>query len=331
MAAGDPGFRVGGWKLLAAVGIPVATYGGYKLLSLQEPEAAAPPPRPPVADPPRLIVGPTPPPPIDTSSPLTSLLLESLAKNLRPKLSAEIPGKSMWVPPPDSKWLELVRHPNVVLIIGRRGAGKSGLGYRILELSRSRGEPYIVGLPSSAQKLLPDWVGTMDRLENVPPKAVVLLDEAHLVYDSRSSMGAEGRDIGSLINLSRQKAQTLIFVVPEARELDINVVSQIDVLAVKELSDLSSGYERPQLRRLTDKARAAFRTMQGDLRGWTWVYSESAGYEGLVSNELASFWSPRLSRAFVDTSGQIAPLRRGRRPSREELKQQAREMHEAGL
>ena len=231
----------------------------------------------------------------------------------------------------DSMWLDLVRHPSVVLIIGKRDAGKSGLGYRILELLRSRGEPYVIGLPAEAQKLLPDWVGTMDRLENVPPRAVVLVDESYLHYRSRASMAADGRDIGSLINLSRQKEQTLFFIVQEARHLDVNIVAQIDVLAVKDLSDLSSGFERPQLRRLTDKARTTFQTVQGDRWGWTWIHSEPADYEGLVPNQLASFWTPRLSRAFVQTSCQPAPIRRGKQPSREEPRERVRQMHMAGL
>lgn len=247
------------------------------------------------------------------------------------RLESKAAPQPAWNPPPDSKWLDLLRHPCVVLIVGRRGAGKSGLGYRILELMRYHGEPFVVGLPAEAQKHLPEWVGCMDRLEDVPSKAVVLVDESYIQYHSRASMASGGRDIGSLINLSRQKEQTLLFIVQEARQLDVNIVSQADVLAVKELSDLSRGFERPQLRKLTDKARAAFETVQGDRRRWSWVYSEPAGYEGLTPNELASFWTSRLSRAFVSPSGGAAPARRGKRPSHEELQQEARRMRAAGL
>ena len=43
---------------------------------------------------------------------------------------------------------------------------------------------------------------------------------------------------------------TLVFIVQEARRLDVDILSQIDVLAAKELSDVSRGFERPQLRGL---------------------------------------------------------------------------------
>ena len=187
-----------------------------------------------------------------------SALVETLQALPVADSTATQPLQPPFEQPSDFMWLRLVRHPSVVLIIGRRGAGKSGLGYRLLELLRGHGEPYVVGLPAAAEQLLPDWVGIMDSLEEVPQKAIVLLDESYLHYHSRASMASESRSIGSLINLSRQRQQTLIFVIQEARQLDVNIVSQIDVLAVKELSDLSQGFERPQLRRLTDKARASF-------------------------------------------------------------------------
>ena len=334
MSSGDADQSPGSLALLMTVGIAGGAYVVYKILTVpttdpvrSRPAAAV---RREIA-PHRATLTLPETPAKSESFDWGSINWESVKKALDESLKSKAAPKQTWNPPPDSLWLDLLIHPCVVLILGRRGSGKSGLGYRIIELLRHRGEPYIVGLPAQAQKHLPDWAGTVDRLEDVPPKAVVLVDESYLHYPSRASMDSGGRDIGSLINLSRQREQTLIFVVQEARQLDINIVSQIDVLAVKELSDLSKGFERPQLRGLTDKARAAFGTVHGDHRRWSWVHSEFSSYEGLVSNELASFWTPRLSRAFVEPSGDVAPARRGQRPSREELQQTAHGMRGAGL
>ena len=242
------------------------------------------------------------------------------------------PDSVLWTPEPDAQWLKIIHHPSVLLTIGKRGAGKSALDFRLLELLRPFGEPYVVGLPMEARKLPPDWIGTAERLEDVPTGAVVLIDESYLQLHARGSMTEAGKAIGNLINLSRQKRQTLLFVVQEARQLDVNIVSQIDVLAVKEISDLSQGFERPQLRKLTDEARAAFATVKGDRRKWTWVFSETANFKGLVQNELASFWRPGLSHAYAQsTSGETAQLRRGKRLSREDMKSEALRMHASGL
>ena len=56
-------------------------------------------------------------------------------------------------------------HPGVIVILGKRGSGKTALGYRLLELLRGRTEPYVVALPSQAQNMLPEWVGLADNLE----------------------------------------------------------------------------------------------------------------------------------------------------------------------
>ena len=151
---------------------------------------------------------------------------------------------------------------------------------------------------------------------------MVLIDESYLLYHARGSMSDAGRNIGSLINLSRQKRWTLLFVVQESAQLDRNIVSQIDALLIMELSDLSAGYERPQLRRITDNARAAFQTVKGDKRKWTYVYSEASGEVGLVENLLLTFWKPDLSHAFASSGTGQPPgaPRKGTKTSREELK-----------
>ena len=330
MASAD-GFSVDTGALLDLLEAGAVSLGAYGLLNMPLPESLTVP-RPPSIVPDAEPEKESDPAPTTVGSAKFELPgLDSITDQIDATLGIEVPDKPIWTPPSDAVWLDLVPHPSVVLIIGKRGSGKSALGYRILELMRGHGEPYVVGLPAKAHKLLPDWVGSMDRLEDVPPKAVVLIDESYLQYHSRAGMASDGRDIGGLINQSRQKDQTLVFIVQEARQLDVNIVSQLDVLAIKELSDLSKGFERPQLRALTDKARAAFAAVEKDPRQWTWVYSERADHEGLVRNELASFWTPRLSRAFAQSSGESAPLRRGKLPPREELVAKVTQMHKAGL
>lgn len=236
-------------------------------------------------------------------------------------------------PPPDTIWLSLAPFPSIILVIGERGSGKTGLGYRIVELNRHRATPYVVGLPPNAQKLLPDWMGMADALEDVPRGAIVLLDEAYTRYHARGSMTAAGRSISDLVNLSRQKRQSLIFIGQEGAQLDRNIVSQVDVIAIKELSEISMEFERREFRRFTDKARAAFSTIRGNRQAWTWVHSEKADYEGLVENQLPEFWSPALSRSFADAvvsqDGKHRSIpRKGSKTSKEDLVAQARDLVE---
>jgi len=81
-------------------------------------------------------------------------------------------------PPPDpqtieaSNWLRLIKHPSIVIILGKRGSGKSALGYRLLQLLRWTANLYVVGLPKDARKYLPDWIGMATRLEEVPVTSI---------------------------------------------------------------------------------------------------------------------------------------------------------------
>ena len=81
---------------------------------------------------------------------------------------------------PDARLRQVITHPSVVLVLGKRGTGKSALGYRLLELFRYGARPYVVGVPASARKLLPEWIGIASSLEEVPPKSIALVDEATL-------------------------------------------------------------------------------------------------------------------------------------------------------
>ena len=80
----------------------------------------------------------------------------------------------------NARWREVIVPPSEVLILGKRGSGKSALGYRLLELFRYQLTPYVVGVPGSARNLLPDWIGIAPTLEELPPKTIALVDEAYL-------------------------------------------------------------------------------------------------------------------------------------------------------
>ena len=165
----------------------------------------------------------------------------------------------------------------------------------------------------------------------------MLVGESYLTFHGRGAMTGPGRTIAAMVNLSRQHGQTLIFIVQESRQLDVNVVSQADVIMVKELSEISRDFERRELRPFTEQARTAFAGVRGSKKRWTWVYSEPADFRGMVENELPSFWSRSLSNAFASAagaggSGQLksAMPRKGRRTPKADRGARARQLHEAG-
>ena len=89
--------------------------------------------------------------------------------------------------------------------------------------------------------------------------------------------------------------------------LDRNIISEADMVLVKEPGPLSRGFERPQLRPVLDAARTAFAGVGPHRRKRAiWVHAPLDGVDGqLLENKLPSFWTSALSRVF----GDVAPAR----------------------
>ena len=237
----------------------------------------------------------------------------------RPSYEVLAPGQPQAAPEPgaDAKWHDLVLHPSVVVILGKRGSGKSALGYRLLELFRHKAATYAVGAPAAARDLLPGWIGLVSSLDEVPPNAFALIDEAYLKYHARESHADENREMSRLLNLSRQREQTLIFVAQEGRHVDLNIVSASNVIVFKEPGAIQLQFERAEIRHIAEKARAEFDKQSGEKQGQSYVYAPELDHAGMVENGLPTFWTERLSRVFAGGQGgapaaRPAPRKRNR-------------------
>ena len=231
--------------------------------------------------------------------------------------------------PTYSKWREISGHPAIVLVLGGRGSGKSAVAHRITEDFRYRLSPYVVGFPEHSKGLLPGWMGIERRLEDVPSNSISVVDEAHLAHHSRDWHKSGNRDICRLLNLSRQQGKTIIFIVQQGRHLDIDIVSSADVLIIKNPGLLQAKFDRPEFRDILMDAKRAFQTVEGDLRRWSYVYSQSADFAGLIENGLPTFWSSKLSKVYANM-GDMAPPKPAIQMTLEDKFLKAKELYQAG-
>ena len=212
--------------------------------------------------------------------------------------------------------------------MGKRGSGKSALAYYLIDIHRYGLKPYVIGIPQSKQHLLPEWVGVASSLEEVPFGAIVIVDEAYLLYHARGSTTQESKEMSKQLNLSRQKEQTIIFVTQESRSIDKNIASSANVIIFKEPGILQSEFERPELNHLAKKASEAFASINGNKQQWSYVYAPDTSFSGLMKNGLPSFWKPELGRIFA---GDISPVSKPRivgKLTMQDKKQKAKEMFE---
>ena len=232
---------------------------------------------------------------------------------------------------PDIRWLDLIIHPSIVLILGGKGSGKTAVGFRFLEIFKNKLEPYVIALPKQCENLLPDWIGIRNSLEEVPPGSISLLDEAYLTSHAKDWAKTESREICRLLNLSRQQEKTIAFITQQSRHLNLDIVSSANVIVVKNPSMLQPSFERPELRKIMAEAKLAFDSIKGDPKAWSYVYSPDAGFSGLVKNSLPSFWSNKLSNMYgYGYQKEKAAERFSSGMSEEEKIEMAKELHQAG-
>ena len=198
-----------------------------------------------------------------------------------------------------SKWLAIIRHPQVVVVLGKKGSGKSGLGYRLCEHLRWIAPIYAVGIPSNALKYLQDWISVVPSIEDLPNGCIALVDESSIPFHARSSMTARAKAMSQMINLSRQRGQTLIFVTQESGQIDRNILSSADVIIFKEPGILQPRFDRSELRAIAAEASRAFQSIVGNRKKWSYVFTQEKGFIGLIENSLPTFWSNNLSNAFA--------------------------------
>lgn len=191
----------------------------------------------------------------------------------------------------------------------------------------------MVGLPKAARKYLPDHIYMFATIEEVPPGYAVLVDEGYLGFHARRSMAEANVGISQIINLSHQRNQTIIVVTQETRQVDINIVSQTDVLILKKPSMLQSKFERGLLRDFVKEANAAFLPiLKKDVKRYSYVIADEAEFKGIMENSLPSFWRPALSRIFSTGGKAITILGKIRTKAQriEEAKEKTTELKAQG-
>jgi len=182
----------------------------------------------------------------------------------------------------------------IIMVAGKRGSGKSALGFRILENLNAKAQrpAYVLGVH---QSILPDWIRAVEDLDEVHNGGVVLVDEGAISFSSRESMNKKNKELGKLLAIARHKDLTLILVTQNTGMIDKNVLNLCDTILLKEGSLLQKKMERGVMRDIYDSADSQMAKILPEERQ-KHVYIFDSDFEGVCKIALPSFWSVKISK-----------------------------------
>lgn len=196
-------------------------------------------------------------------------------------------------------WLDGLESGRVILILGKRGSGKSALAAKMAEymMAIHKMPCFWTGLPQGARDLLPHWIRITDTPEKVPVGSFLVCDEAGLNYLSLLFNTSQNRFMRRLLMIARQRHISLVFACQNSRDIDWAIIRQADTIIFKELGLNQPESERTDVKAKAKRAVTAFKEIAKHSRV-EFGYVCDADFEGMIRFSLPKFWSENLSHVY---------------------------------
>ena len=189
---------------------------------------------------------------------------------------------------------KMLNYSVIMLIIGKRGSGKTALGMKFLEAfnKETKKKCYIMGYKNTK---LPSWIKKVEDIGKIPNNSVALIDEGAVSFFSRESMKEANKALSKIMAVARHKNLTLMLITQNSAMIDLNVLRLADTLLLKEPSLLQSKFERKALKEMYEDAMPLFKQYE-ERNDKVHVLDDE--FEGMLSFTLPEFWSEKVSKSF---------------------------------
>lgn len=189
---------------------------------------------------------------------------------------------------------KLISSSTIMLVLGKRGSGKTALGMKMLENfnKKSKRKCYALGFEDTK---LPRWIKRVEDVEQLSNNSIALLDEGARAFFSRESMKDSNKALSKIMTIARHKNISLVIITQNSGMIDLNVLRLADTLLLKEPSLLQSKFERKAMKDIYDKISPEFEKHKFRKDK---VYVWDDDFEGLLSFGLPDFWNNNISTSF---------------------------------
>lgn len=227
------------------------------------------------------------------------------------KAKAEEYAKIVLQPPPKTTLYRVIPYPGLILILGDRRMGKTGLAHEMAnQVHNRRGLPTVVHMPrvvpedirKRIQKHLPKWMIIVTNRNEWPKNSVVIYDEAAQTAHARRTQSGDAVELDDLIGISGQRNQTIIFIAHHSRKLDLNVVTEVNRIIWKKPTYAHQLFERDEVSDFSMRAYDFFAGIKGEVAkkkaALVLDFDDFGFYQ--IKNNLPPWWCEDLSRLFQD-------------------------------
>ena len=226
------------------------------------------------------------------------------------KEKAEEYAKIVLSPPTKTTLYKVLPHPGVVLIMGDRRMGKTGLAHEVAyQFHNRRNLPAVVHMPAvpenirrRIQRLLPNWMKIVTRRSEWPKDSIVIYDEAAQSAHARRSQTGDAVELDDLIGVSGQRNQLIFFISHHSRKLDLNVVHEVNRIIWKKPTYAHQLFERNEVSDFSMRAYDFFQGIKGEVarkRVSLILDFDNFGFYQ-CTNSLPPWWTDQLSRLFQE-------------------------------
>lgn len=219
-------------------------------------------------------------------------------------------ARTILVPPTKTTLYRTMPFPGVVVLMGERRYGKSGLAHEVANQFHNRRHVdavlHLPGVPETTrkkvQKMLPGWFKVVTRRSQWPENCVVVYDEAAQSAHARRSQSGQAVELDDLVGLSGQRRQLIIFIAHHSRKLDLNVITEVNRIVWKKPSYAHQLWERSEISDFSMRAFDFFQGIKGTVtQKRTTLVLDMDNFTFLrFTNSLPPWWTENLSRLFRD-------------------------------
>jgi len=200
-------------------------------------------------------------------------------------------------------WLDSLEMGKIVLILGKRGSGKTAFAFKLGEyVFAVHGCPvWLVGIPEEIAIYLPNWINIAQDVDQVDPGGFIIVDEAGLLYMAMRYQSDTNTQMRRLMGIARHRKQSLVFISQVAADVDKSVIRQADCSVFKQPNKMQPKNDRPEIREAAGLALKVFEPLSKDEKMRT-AYIDDDDFTFVLQYDLPDYWREELSFAFANVS-----------------------------